>query len=88
MALEAIRYSRGSLHILDQLLLPGQSRYEAVESVQQAWEVIRAMKVRGAPAIALVGCLSLAVELQAGRPACTCTPTINQAVPPRGLGEQ
>ncbi|XP_040846825.1 methylthioribose-1-phosphate isomerase [Ochotona curzoniae] len=66
MALEAIRYSRGSLHILDQLLLPGQSRYEAVESVQQAWEVIRAMKVRGAPAIALVGCLSLAVELQAG----------------------
>ncbi|XP_069858223.1 methylthioribose-1-phosphate isomerase [Dipodomys merriami] len=66
MALEAIRYSRGSLQILDQLLLPQQSRYEAVGSVQQAWEAIRAMKVRGAPAIALVGCLSLAVELQAG----------------------
>ncbi|XP_062034843.1 methylthioribose-1-phosphate isomerase [Lepus europaeus] len=66
MALEAIRYSRGSLQILDQLLLPEQSRYEAVESVRQAWEAIRAMKVRGAPAIALVGCLSLAVELQAG----------------------
>lgn len=48
MALEAIRSSRGSLHILDQLLLPGQSRYEAVESVQQAWEVIRAMKVGAA----------------------------------------
>ncbi|KAM4889067.1 methylthioribose-1-phosphate isomerase [Thomomys bottae] len=66
MALEAIRYSRGSLQILDQLLLPQQSRYEAVGSVQQAWEAIRAMKVRGAPAIALVGCLSLALELQAG----------------------
>ncbi|KAM4798160.1 methylthioribose-1-phosphate isomerase isoform X2 [Urocitellus parryii] len=66
MPLEAIRYSRGSLQILDQLLLPQQSRYEAVGSVTQAWEAIRAMKVRGAPAIALVGCLSLAVELQTG----------------------
>ncbi|XP_028340737.1 methylthioribose-1-phosphate isomerase [Physeter macrocephalus] len=66
MTLEAIRYSRGSLQILDQLLLPQQSHYEAVGSVRQAWEAIRAMKVRGAPAIALVGCLSLAVELQAG----------------------
>uniref|UniRef100_A0A2K6PBL5 Methylthioribose-1-phosphate isomerase 1 n=1 Tax=Rhinopithecus roxellana TaxID=61622 RepID=A0A2K6PBL5_RHIRO len=66
MTLEAICYSRGSLQILDQLLLPQQSRYEAVGSVRQAWEAIRAMKVRGAPAIALVGCLSLAVELQAG----------------------
>uniref|UniRef100_A0A8C5VPC3 Methylthioribose-1-phosphate isomerase 1 n=1 Tax=Microcebus murinus TaxID=30608 RepID=A0A8C5VPC3_MICMU len=77
MTLQAIRYSRGSLQILDQLLLPQQSRYEAVGSVRQAWEAIRAMKVgaaprphrtpvRGAPAIALVGCLSLAVELQAG----------------------
>lgn len=45
MTLEAIRYSRGSLQILDQLLLPQQSRYEAVGSVRQAWEAIRAMKV-------------------------------------------
>lgn len=66
MALVSIRYEPGSLQVLDQLLLPQQSRYEAVGSVQQAWEAIRAMKVRGAPAIALVGCLSLAVELRAG----------------------
>uniref|UniRef100_A0A2K5S3Y7 Methylthioribose-1-phosphate isomerase n=1 Tax=Cebus imitator TaxID=2715852 RepID=A0A2K5S3Y7_CEBIM len=61
MTLEAIRYSRGSLQILDQLLLPQQSHYEAVGSVRQAWEVIHAMKVRGTLAISLVGCLSLAV---------------------------
>ncbi|KAM6218196.1 methylthioribose-1-phosphate isomerase [Rhynchocyon petersi] len=66
MTLEAIRYSRGSLQILNQLLLPQQTSYEVVSSVHQAWEAIHAMKVRGAPAIALVGCLSLAVELQAG----------------------
>nr|XP_060623900.1 methylthioribose-1-phosphate isomerase [Anolis sagrei ordinatus] len=63
MSLEAIRYCRGSLQILNQLLLPQQSLYEAVGTVRQGWEVIRSMKVRGAPAIAIVGCLSLAVEL-------------------------
>ncbi|XP_008104502.1 methylthioribose-1-phosphate isomerase isoform X2 [Anolis carolinensis] len=63
MSLEAIRYRRGSLEILNQLLLPQQSLYEAVGSVRQGWEAIRSMKVRGAPAIAIIGCLSLAVEL-------------------------
>ncbi|XP_029862239.1 methylthioribose-1-phosphate isomerase [Aquila chrysaetos chrysaetos] len=66
MSLEAIRYRRGSLSILNQLLLPEQLRYEPVDSVERAWEAIRAMEVRGAPAIALVGCLSLALELEAG----------------------
>lgn len=66
MPLEAIRYSPGSLQILDQLQLPEHCHYEALGSVQQARDAIRAMKVRGAPAIALVGCLSLAVELRAG----------------------
>uniref|UniRef100_A0A8D2L3T0 Methylthioribose-1-phosphate isomerase n=1 Tax=Varanus komodoensis TaxID=61221 RepID=A0A8D2L3T0_VARKO len=63
MSLEAIRYRRGSLQILNQLLLPHQSLYEEISSVRQGWEAIRAMKVRGAPAIAIVGCLSIAVEL-------------------------
>lgn len=66
MSLEAIRYRRGSLSILNQLLLPEQLRYERVDGVERAWEAIRAMEVRGAPAIALVGCLSLALELAAG----------------------
>ncbi|XP_068280680.1 methylthioribose-1-phosphate isomerase [Nyctibius grandis] len=66
MALEAIRYRRGSLAILNQLLLPEQLRYEPVASVERAWVAIRDMEVRGAPAIALVGCLSLALELAAG----------------------
>lgn len=66
MSLEAIRYRRGSLAILNQLLLPEQLRYEPVDGVERAWEAIRAMEVRGAPAIALVGCLSLALELEAG----------------------
>ncbi|KAK9401121.1 methylthioribose-1-phosphate isomerase [Crotalus adamanteus] len=63
MSLQALRYRRGSLQILNQLLLPHQTLYEEISSVRQGWEAIRSMKVRGAPAIAIIGCLSLAVEL-------------------------
>ncbi|XP_062491358.1 methylthioribose-1-phosphate isomerase [Pezoporus occidentalis] len=66
MALESIRYRRGSLSILNQRLLPEQLRYERVDGAERAWEAINGMEVRGAPAIALVGCLSLALELAAG----------------------
>ncbi|XP_028172840.1 methylthioribose-1-phosphate isomerase [Ostrinia nubilalis] len=63
MSLESIRYRRGNLEILDQLLLPLQTRYVKVQGVEDGWKVINKMQVRGAPAIAIVGCLSLAVEL-------------------------
>lgn len=66
MTLEAIRYRAGSLQILNQLLLPHQTVYDEIRSVQDGYEAIKSMKVRGAPAIAIVGCLSLAVELRAG----------------------
>ncbi|XP_045159097.2 methylthioribose-1-phosphate isomerase-like [Mercenaria mercenaria] len=63
MTLEAIKYRRGQLDILDQLLLPSQSVYISVNDTKDAWNAIKKMQVRGAPAIAIVGCLSLAVEL-------------------------
>ncbi|XP_063302046.1 methylthioribose-1-phosphate isomerase [Pelobates fuscus] len=69
MSLESVRYGRGSLRVLNQLLLPHRSEYEPVTAVQEGARAIRDMKVRGAPAIAIVGCLSLAVEL-ANNPPC------------------
>jgi methylthioribose-1-phosphate isomerase len=60
--LEAIRYSRGSLQLLDQLLLPGQFTYLPIESSEDGWRAIKQMNVRGAPAIAIAAVLSLAVE--------------------------
>ncbi|CAK8692122.1 unnamed protein product [Clavelina lepadiformis] len=63
MTLEAIKYRRGELEILNQLLLPHHTIYEEIITVKDGWEAINQMKVRGAPAIAIVGCLSLAVEL-------------------------
>lgn len=63
MTLQAIRYNRGSLEILDQLLLPDESHYFSINDTRDGWSAIKKMQVRGAPAIAIVGCLSLAVEL-------------------------
>ncbi|CAK7269050.1 S-methyl-5-thioribose-1-phosphate isomerase [Sporothrix epigloea] len=63
MSLQAIRYTRGSLDVLDQLRLPHEHHYDAVLTSDSAFDCIRSMRVRGAPAIAIVAALALAVEL-------------------------
>jgi methylthioribose-1-phosphate isomerase len=68
MVLQAIKYSKNgslsaSLDILDQLALPHRSVYLPIASCEDAWDAIKQMKVRGAPAIAIVAALSLAVEI-------------------------
>ena len=45
--LQAIRYQRGSLEILDQLKLPDQSVYISIQSVDDAWKAIHTMSIRG-----------------------------------------
>ena len=61
MILQAIRYTRGNLKILDQLKLPHEEVYISVRGPEDARNAIRSMQVRGAPAIAIVAALSLAV---------------------------
>ncbi|KAB8039790.1 S-methyl-5-thioribose-1-phosphate isomerase [Silvanigrella paludirubra] len=61
--LEAIKYKNNKLEILNQLLLPDSFVYEDCISVEQGWQSIHQMKVRGAPAIAITAALSLACEL-------------------------
>jgi methylthioribose-1-phosphate isomerase len=63
MVLEAIKYTRGTLQILDQLRLPFTTHYDSIYSSTDAWHAIKEMRTRGAPAIAIVAALSLAVEL-------------------------
>lgn len=63
MVLQAIKYSRGSLQILDQLRLPHEEAYINIRVIQDAWDAIHNMQVRGAPAIAIVAALSVAVCL-------------------------
>jgi methylthioribose-1-phosphate isomerase len=63
MVLQAIRYSKGRLEILDQLKLPHTEEYDHIYSSSDAWHAIKEMRTRGAPAIAIVAALALAVEL-------------------------
>ena len=65
--LEAIRYTRGSLQLLDQLKLPGETVFVDVADCDACWTMIRDMNVRGAPAIAIAAALALAVDLEASK---------------------
>jgi len=51
------------LSVLNQLLLPDKKVYVDIPTVEVAWSVIRNMQIRGAPLIAIVAILGLAVDL-------------------------
>ncbi|ODV95314.1 hypothetical protein PACTADRAFT_50054 [Pachysolen tannophilus NRRL Y-2460] len=63
--LEAIKFDKENckLLILDQLLIPYQTKYIQVKNIDDGFNVIKAMQVRGAPAIAIVGSFSIVAEL-------------------------
>lgn len=63
MALQAIRYVDGNLTIIDQLRLPYVEEYIPIRTAEEGWHAIKEMRVRGAPAIAIVAALALASEL-------------------------
>lgn len=44
---EAIRYKNRKLSLLDQVLLPQQVAYVDINSVQDGYDAIKTMKVRG-----------------------------------------
>ena len=56
---------KASLSVLDQLLLPHVRKYVPINNVEDAWSAIRSMQTRGAPLIAIVAILGLAVDLTA-----------------------
>ncbi len=60
----AVRW-RDGLELLDQRRLPGEERWLAVPGVAAAIRLIRALAVRGAPAIGLVAAYALAAEARA-----------------------
>ncbi|WQF84276.1 Putative methylthioribose-1-phosphate isomerase, nagB/RpiA transferase, initiation factor 2B [Colletotrichum destructivum] len=64
--LQAVKYTRGRLEVLDQLRLPHEFHYDEVSTSEEAFDCIKSMRVRGAPAIAIVAALAHAVELHNG----------------------
>lgn len=62
--LQSIKYTRGErFQILDQLRVPQELMYRDINNVSDGVDSIRTMQVRGAPLIAMVGCLSIALEM-------------------------
>jgi len=47
MTLQAIKYENGTLEVLDQLLLPKESKYIPILGVEDGWKVINKMQVHG-----------------------------------------
>jgi methylthioribose-1-phosphate isomerase len=64
------RYKRGELQLLDQLKLPFEFEYIPIMNCEESWKAIRAMNVRGAPAIAIAAALALAVEAVSAKVRC------------------
>jgi methylthioribose-1-phosphate isomerase len=80
MSLQAIRYARGSLELLDQRQLPQQFVYLPAQTPATAWQYIKEMVVRGAPAIGVCGVLAIATDLVANKASGATFQTVTQAV--------
>jgi len=54
----------GRMEIIDQTLLPTEVRIIQCRTVEQVWEAIKALRVRGAPAIGIAAAMGLVVAVQ------------------------
>src|SRR5438876_1410954 len=54
----------GFVRLIDQTLLPTQLEYRDCRTVEEVWEAIRTLRVRGAPAIGVAAAMGLVVGLQ------------------------
>jgi methylthioribose-1-phosphate isomerase len=57
----------GFVRLIDQTLLPTQLAYRDCRTVEEVWEAIRSLRVRGAPAIGIAAAMGVVVGVQAFR---------------------
>src|SRR2546428_13214521 len=60
----ALEWDRGTLKLLDQSVLPHQTRVVACATADEVADAIRTMKVRGAPAIGAAAAYGLVLAAQ------------------------
>src|SRR5947209_8193935 len=54
----------GFVRLLDQTLLPVEVQYRDCRTVEDVWEAIRSLRVRGAPAIGVAAAMGVVVGMQ------------------------
>ncbi len=62
----AVRYDQGKLYVLDQQKLPTEEEWIDVQTPEEMVEIIRSLKVRGAPLIGIAAILSIAQLVEKG----------------------
>jgi len=72
----AVVWHDGDLRLLDQRRLPHQITYLAIDSLDAAFEAIRTLAVRGAPAIGIAAGYALVIAM---RHACNAAPALVEA---------
>ena len=66
--LETIRWDHGKLIIIDQTLLPNEFKEITLASAESVWEAIKALRVRGAPAIGVCAAFGVLVGMREKNP--------------------
>src|SRR5579862_755371 len=56
--------TNGFVRVLDQTLLPVQVEYRDCRTVEEVWEAIKVLRVRGAPAIGIAAAMGVVVGMQ------------------------
>lgn len=56
--------SDGFVRLIDQTLLPARLEYRDCRTVEEIWEAIRSLRVRGAPAIGIAAAMGLVLGMQ------------------------
>ena len=62
---QPIRLIDGRVELIDQTLLPDEERWIAIDSVEDMYEAIRSLRIRGAPAIGVAAGFGLAIAANA-----------------------
>ncbi len=66
MAVRALWFEKGRLHLVDQRELPGRFVVRRLSNVRDVATAIRKMTVRGAPAIGVTGAYGMALAAREG----------------------
>jgi len=67
----------GHLRLLDQTLLPTDLAYRDCRSVEEVWESIRNLRVRGAPAIGIAAAFGVVLGMQVHTESASCAERLN-----------
>jgi methylthioribose-1-phosphate isomerase len=68
LPVKTIEWTNDTLHIIDQTLLPETYQIIALDTLEDVWQAIKSLQVRGAPAIGVCAAYGVLVGMRAANP--------------------